>query len=57
MSNQELVDAGMKTMNETDQAIERSKQVFNLRGFLKARSGLDSVLNSQVLFVGCSQDY
>lgn len=27
MSNQELVDAGMKTMNETDQAIERSKQV------------------------------
>ncbi|CAA0827019.1 Novel plant SNARE 13, partial [Striga hermonthica] len=27
MSNQELVDAGMKTMDETDQAIERSKQV------------------------------
>ncbi|KAJ6719939.1 VESICLE TRANSPORT V-SNARE PROTEIN VTI1-RELATED [Salix purpurea] len=27
MSNQELVDAGVKTMNETDQAIERSKQV------------------------------
>ncbi|CAI0433240.1 unnamed protein product [Linum tenue] len=28
MSNQELVDAGMKTMDETDQAIERSKKVF-----------------------------
>ncbi|GER51743.1 novel plant snare [Striga asiatica] len=27
MSNQELVDVGMKTMDETDQAIERSKQV------------------------------
>ncbi|KAJ6722182.1 VESICLE TRANSPORT V-SNARE PROTEIN VTI1-RELATED [Salix viminalis] len=27
MSNQELIDAGVKTMNETDQAIERSKQV------------------------------
>ncbi|KAF5950962.1 hypothetical protein HYC85_012955 [Camellia sinensis] len=27
MSNQELINAGMKTMNETDQAIERSKQV------------------------------
>ncbi|XVF66034.1 hypothetical protein PTKIN_Ptkin10aG0001800 [Pterospermum kingtungense] len=27
MSNQELVDHGMKTMDETDQAIERSKQV------------------------------
>ncbi|CAI0393070.1 unnamed protein product [Linum tenue] len=27
MSNQELVDAGMKTMDETDQAIERSKKV------------------------------
>lgn len=27
MSNQELVDAGTKTMDETDQAIERSKKV------------------------------
>ncbi|KAL0457555.1 UNVERIFIED_CONTAM: putative plant SNARE 13 [Sesamum latifolium] len=27
MSNQELINAGMKTMDETDQAIERSKQV------------------------------
>ncbi|WZZ61877.1 hypothetical protein YC2023_061984 [Brassica napus] len=27
MSNQELVDAGMKRMDETDQAIQRSKQV------------------------------
>lgn len=27
MSNQELVDAGMKRMDETDQAIDRSKQV------------------------------
>ncbi|GFZ21660.1 putative plant snare 13 [Actinidia rufa] len=27
MSNQELVNAGMKTMDETDQAIERSKKV------------------------------
>ncbi|XP_058076696.1 novel plant SNARE 13-like [Magnolia sinica] len=27
MSNQELISSGMKTMNETDQAIERSKQV------------------------------
>ena len=27
MSNQELVDAGMKRMDETDQAIEPSKQV------------------------------
>ncbi|KAL6519728.1 putative plant SNARE 13 [Orobanche minor] len=27
MSNQELVNAGMKTMDETDQALERSKQV------------------------------
>ena len=27
MTNQELVDAGMKTMDETDQAIERSKKV------------------------------
>ncbi|XVE82365.1 hypothetical protein DITRI_Ditri15bG0142500 [Diplodiscus trichospermus] len=27
MSNQELIDHGMKTMDETDQAIERSKQV------------------------------
>lgn len=27
MSNQELVDAGTKRMDETDQAIERSKQV------------------------------
>ncbi|KDP28003.1 hypothetical protein JCGZ_19083 [Jatropha curcas] len=27
MSNQELVDAGMKTMDETDQVIERSKKV------------------------------
>lgn len=27
MSNQQLIDAGMSTMDETDQAIERSKQV------------------------------
>ncbi|EEF43183.1 novel plant SNARE 13 [Ricinus communis] len=27
MSNQELIDAGMKTMDETDQAIERSNKV------------------------------
>jgi len=27
MSNQELINAGTKTMDETDQAIERSKQV------------------------------
>ncbi|KAF8394736.1 hypothetical protein HHK36_020953 [Tetracentron sinense] len=27
MSNQELINSGMKTMDETDQAIERSKQV------------------------------
>lgn len=27
MTNQELIDAGKKTMDETDQAIERSKQV------------------------------
>lgn len=27
MSNQELVDTGRKKMDETDQAIERSKQV------------------------------
>lgn len=27
MSNQELIDAGTKRMDETDQAIERSKQV------------------------------
>lgn len=27
MSNQELINAGNKTMDETDQAIERSKQV------------------------------
>ena len=27
MSNQELIDAGNKTMDETDRAIERSKQV------------------------------
>ena len=27
MSNQELVDAGVKRMDETDQAIQRSKQV------------------------------
>ncbi|XP_028760044.1 novel plant SNARE 12 [Neltuma alba] len=27
MTNQELIDAGMKRMDETDQAIERSKQV------------------------------
>lgn len=27
MSNQELINAGMKRMDETDQAIERSKQV------------------------------
>lgn len=31
MSNQELVNAGMKTMDETDQAIERSKQVSHIR--------------------------
>lgn len=28
MSNQQLIDAGKKTMDQTDQAIERSKQVF-----------------------------
>lgn len=27
LSNQELINAGMKTMDETDQAIERSNQV------------------------------
>lgn len=27
MTNQELIDAGNRTMDETDQAIERSKQV------------------------------
>ena len=27
MSNQQLMDAGRTTMDETDQAIERSKQV------------------------------
>lgn len=27
MSNQELIDAGRKQMDETDQAIERSKMV------------------------------
>ena len=31
MSNQELINAGMKTMDETDQAIERSKQVSHFR--------------------------
>lgn len=31
MSNQELVNAGMKTMDETDQAIERSKQVSHIK--------------------------
>jgi hypothetical protein len=31
MSNQELVNAGMKTMDETDQAIERSKQVSDIK--------------------------
>lgn len=29
MSNQELIDAGMKTMDETDQVIERSKKVYS----------------------------
>lgn len=28
MSNQELIDAGHKTMDETDQAIQRSKMVY-----------------------------
>jgi len=28
MSNQELINAGMKTMDETDQAIARSKMVY-----------------------------
>lgn len=27
MSNQELIDSGTKTMDETDQVIERSKKV------------------------------
>ena len=27
MSNQELINSGMKTMDETDQVIERSKKV------------------------------
>lgn len=27
MSNQELINAGTKTMDETDQAIERTKKV------------------------------
>lgn len=27
MSNQELINAGKKTMDETDQAIERTKKV------------------------------
>ena len=31
MSNQELINAGMKRMDETDQAIERSKQVTHIR--------------------------
>lgn len=30
MSNQELINAGTKTMDETDQAIERSKQVSHI---------------------------
>lgn len=34
MSNQELVDAGMKRMDETDQAIERSKQVSYRRKYV-----------------------
>jgi|AraCvinosormetaG_1042628.scaffolds.fasta_scaffold02096_6 hypothetical protein len=34
MSNQELVDAGMKRMDETDQAIERSKQVSYRRNYV-----------------------
>ena len=29
MTNQELMDAGKKTMDETDQAIERTKKVKN----------------------------
>lgn len=29
MTNQELIDAGKKTMDETDQAIERTKKVKN----------------------------
>lgn len=30
MSNQELINTGTKTMNETDQAIERTKKVNNV---------------------------
>lgn len=29
MTNQELIDAGKKTMDETDQAIERTQKVKN----------------------------
>lgn len=56
MSNQQLVDAGMKTMDETDQAIERSKQVEeNCHPFLYVTSVFDEIRNS-VLFLGCSQN-
>lgn len=31
MSNQELINAGTKTMDETDQAIERTKKVYIIK--------------------------
>lgn len=56
MSNQQLVDAGMKSMDETDQAIERSKQVeYNLHPFLNAR--LVYEIQTMLLLLGCSQNY
>ncbi|KAI3689502.1 hypothetical protein L2E82_47462 [Cichorium intybus] len=50
MSNQELLQAGMHTLNETDQAIERSNQFFNKQ--LKCSDCLPERTQAFAVYVG-----
>ena len=53
MSNQELINAGTKTMDETDQAIERSKKVKLFADFCFPDVCLFCFLKCMILYSGC----
>ena len=60
MTNQELVTAGRQTMDETDQAIERTKKVKTTEQFQAYICFLLLLLpafNSLILPLGCGKYY
>jgi hypothetical protein len=55
MTNQQLIDAGRNQMDQTDQAIERSKAVcFPCYAFPICFSALLEQILQDILLVGCS---